>query len=598
MPTTRRDLFKFVGGSAAGALLTPAPWRLITDSALWSENWPGIPRPLRGEIRARYTNCSLCPAGCAVRARCVGDQPVSLAGVKDHPLSHGALCPWGIAAHHLPYHPARLRQAPVEQAKGAVADALARRGPNERVALIDLRPGRTASWTYRRAMAALANGTYIATSEPEWGVDLEAARTVLSLGAGLADGWGTPGNVFAARNHFRLIQADATETRTAAFADVWLPVRAGSESALAAAVAGEIGMAEAARATGVEEKQIADVIAELRSGGPSVVLAGHACAEVARANAALGAPGRTLLARRETPVPAAWQKCAPVTALEAVPDGSIGVLFIDESVPGEYIPWSAIAPKLAANQPLVVAFAWTAEGYGKHARFTLPAPVFGEAADDIPAAVDGVAAAFRLATPLVTPQAAVVNPAEFVAGLAGLKGGDALRERADAICQAGRGQVFTPADGKTTPIKEMKADDFWKALNTGACWMDERAPQIGGRASEVGATPGWQAEAPAPLFPLAIVIGDSAGPPLSSPLSSKLYRESSLRQPPDRIELAPETARAAGVADGSRAVLETAGARVPVVVALDAGLPPGVVRMAGGSTAGDLANARGKVVPA
>ena len=93
MHTTRRDLFKFVGGSAAGALLTPAPWRLITDTALWSENWPGIPRPAEGEIRARYTNCSLCPAGCAVRARCVGDQPVSLAGVKDHPLSHGALCP-------------------------------------------------------------------------------------------------------------------------------------------------------------------------------------------------------------------------------------------------------------------------------------------------------------------------------------------------------------------------------------------------------------------------------------------------------------------------------------------------------------------------
>ena len=44
MQTTRRDLFKFVGGSAVGAFLTPAPWRLITDTALWSENWPGIPR--------------------------------------------------------------------------------------------------------------------------------------------------------------------------------------------------------------------------------------------------------------------------------------------------------------------------------------------------------------------------------------------------------------------------------------------------------------------------------------------------------------------------------------------------------------------------
>ena len=64
-----RDVLKFAGGSALGVLFTPAPWRLITDTALWSENWPGIPRPARGEIRAKFTNCSLCNAGCAVAER-------------------------------------------------------------------------------------------------------------------------------------------------------------------------------------------------------------------------------------------------------------------------------------------------------------------------------------------------------------------------------------------------------------------------------------------------------------------------------------------------------------------------------------------------
>ena len=101
--TTRRDILKFAGGSAVGVLFTPAPWRLITDTALWSENWPGIPRPARGEIRAKLTNCGLCPAGCAVRARCVGEQPVALAG------AHGGLCPFGLTGHHLPYHPERLQ---------------------------------------------------------------------------------------------------------------------------------------------------------------------------------------------------------------------------------------------------------------------------------------------------------------------------------------------------------------------------------------------------------------------------------------------------------------------------------------------------------
>ena len=130
MPINRRDLFKFVGGSAMGALFTPAPWRLITDSALWSENWPGIPRPARGEIRAKFTHCALCPAGCAVRARCVGDQPVALAGAR------GGLCPFGITGHHLPYHPTRLRQGPTQEAAAAISAGMAKLRRDERVAVL------------------------------------------------------------------------------------------------------------------------------------------------------------------------------------------------------------------------------------------------------------------------------------------------------------------------------------------------------------------------------------------------------------------------------------------------------------------------------
>ena len=585
--TTRRDLFKFVGGSAVGALFTPAPWRLITDTALWSENWPGIPQPPRGEIRIRYNHCSLCAAGCAVRARSVGDQPVSLAGVKDHPLSHGALCAWGIAAHQVPYHPARLRSGPVEQARAAVAAR-----SRERVAVLDLRPGRTASWTYRRAMAALPDGVYIAAPEPAWGFDLSAARTVLSLGAPLTDGWGTPGNVFAARQRFRLIQADPVETRTASFADLWLPVRAGSEAALALALAGEITAAEAGRLTGLEAGLVGDVIADLRAHGPSLVVAPEQTPEVMRANAALGAPGLTLVARRETPVPEAWRKSAPVTVLEAVPDGSLDVLLIDESAAGEAIPWTAIAPKLAGGA-LVAAFAWTAGGYARHARFTLPAPVCGETLEDIPAAVDGVAAAFRLSTPWSAPPTTVVNPAEFVAKLAGIAADGSMRKRADRIQQTGRGQVFTPADGKTSPLKEMNKDDFWKALNAGACWTDERQPLPDGRGSEARVCPPRSRDREGAVGPLAIVAGEGGPPPLVSPLSSKLYRESNLRQAPGRIALAPATARDCGVSNGGRAFLETEGTRLVVIVAIDPGLPPDVVR-----TAGPIGSARGKVVPA
>jgi hypothetical protein len=365
-------------------------------------------------------------------------------------------------------------------------------------------------------------------------------------------------------------------------------------------VAGEIPVAEAARITGLAEKQIGDVIAELRTNGPSLVLGRDASPEALAANIALGAPGHTMVARRETPVPEAWQKGAPVTALEAVPDASIRVLFIDESAPGEYIPWSAIAPKLAADGALVVAFAWTVEGYGRHARFTLAAPVYGEALDDIPAAVDGTAAAFRFSVPLIAPPTAAVNPSDFIAKLAGLDADHAFRERADAIHQKARGQVFTPADSKTTPLEDLAADDFWKALNAGGCWMDDKADKDAARKLGQALSPAGVSSAAASSGPLAFVVGESAGPPLSSPLSSKLYRESNLRQPSDRVALAPATASAAGLANGSRAVIETGSTRLAVTVALDPGLPPGVVRIAAGSATCDFqgAGARGKVVPA
>jgi hypothetical protein len=585
MTTTRRNLLKFVGGGAAGALLTPAPWRLITDTALWSENWPGIPRPVRGEIRSRFTHCTLCPAGCAVRARCVNGQPVSLAGVKPHPISRGALCPWGIAGHHLPYHPARVRQGPVKEALEAVARAISQRGAGERVAVLDLRPGRTVSWTYRRAMAAIGNGLYLAPRQPAYAVDLAVAQTVVSFGAPLFDGWGTPGNVFAARANFRLVQIEPAETRTAALADVWLPIRPGTETAMAAALTGEISIAEAARVTGVGEEAIG-AVKEAIASGPAVVLAADPASPLMNLNTKLHALGKTLVARREAPVPDAWKKAAPPTEIAAAPDRAIRVLLIDESLPGGYVPWQDIQPKLAANA-VVVVFSSTSEGYGRHAQYVLPAPVFPEAAEDIGPAIDTVAAVFRIAAPLVAPTIPVVNLGELVARIAGLPQTDPLRERADAIHKAGRGTLLGYADGKSAPAKEITADDFWKTLNQGGCWMDDSgkkaAPPGLGRLGRSGTCP-----TPHDDLPLTVVAAEVKGGGLESPLMSKLERESNLRMTADRVAISPADARANSIENGGHCVLETACGRLSVVATIDVSVPAGVVEVAGGPRMADL----------
>ena len=573
----------FVGGSAVGVLFTPAPWRLITDTALWSENWPGIPAPARGEIRARYTNCSLCSAGCAVRARCVGDQPVALSGVAGHPLSHGALCPFGLAGHHLPYLPSRVKQGPVKEAAAAVADGIAKCGDAEYVVTLDLRPARTASWTYRRAMAAVKNGRYVTpTVDSSVAVDLAKARTVLSFGVPVLDGWGTPGNVIAARPGFRLIQVEAVESRTASMADQWVRIRPGSGDALAQALAGKITHAAGAEAAGLAESEIAALAAELEHNGPVLVLG----------SSSLESTGRTIVTRRETPVPAEWQKGAPVTGLASLPDGAVRVLIVDESSPGEYLPWKAIERKLVADNPVVVALAWSREGYGRHAQYVLPVGVYPEVAGDIPPALDSVAATFRLSTPLAPAPAACVKPEEFVAAAAGLAVTDTLRERADAIHKAGRGTLFTYADAKSVELKDVKADDFWKALNAGGCWIDTpdgKAPAARLTVAAAELRPVEESD-----LPLVVVLSYELTP--GSPILSKLYQESNVRLGPNRVALHPSC----GLEDGTKAVLETLLGKCPVVVTLDAGVPAGLVQVSASPAVLDLcaAGARAKVVRA
>jgi anaerobic selenocysteine-containing dehydrogenase len=365
-------------------------------------------------------------------------------------------------------------------------------------------------------------------------------------------------------------------------ADLWLRIRPGSEDALAQGLAGAMAPTAAADATGIPEAQIVAVARELAENGPTLVLG----------TARLAATGPALVGRRETPVPAEWLTAAPVTDLASLPDGSIRVLMIDESAPDEYLPWNAIEKKLVPDNPVVVAFAGSREGYGRHAQYVLPVGVYPEVAGDIPPAVDSVAATFRIAVPLVPAPAGMVNPEEFVASVAGLAVTDTLRERADAIHKTGRGTLFTYGDAKSVAVKDMKADDFWKALNTGGCWTDS--------PDEKAALPHLAAALPQPRpnedseLPLVVVLGRELAP--ASPLLSKMYRESNLRLGPGRVALNPSC----GLEEGTRATLQTVLGKCPVEVVLDAGVPPGAVQVTAWPAVLDLCagGARAKVVRA
>ncbi len=416
MAHLRREFLIFAGGAGAGLALSPLPWRLVGDTALWSQNWSWIPKTPRGEISYKPTSCELCSAGCAVRARLVGTQPVSLwaapQGDKTEPL-----CPAGLCGHHLAFHPSRLRTTMHGARKCGASeafDAASKAIGQGSVAVLDLRPGRTASLLYRKHLAKLG-GSYV-TVTPTLGptlqtiadslqspavpaFDLDNAGILLSIGTPVLEAWGAPGKMLNPGRKFRLWHAEALESNTAIAADRWFQIRANSETAFAAGLVAAIDgdqatLRKAAELTGIGEQELNDAARQLVKQQAVAVadihpVLGPPAQETLRAvaclNARLQAIGRKggIVGRRETPMPKSWGPLASETLLSAVPDGSLHFLFIDDATPGAPLPWKMIASKLAPGA-LVVAASWSASGLARQSTYALPAVSYLEGLHDVP----------------------------------------------------------------------------------------------------------------------------------------------------------------------------------------------------------------------
>ena len=276
--TSRRDILRFVGGSVAGLIFTPIPWRLLDDIAIRTQNPPWTVETPRGDVVSKFSTCALCPAGCGIKARCVSNQPISLSGVPNHPLSQGFLCPSGLGGHHLPYHPLRIiqpvkisrnekevkaEQVTVSEVIMKLQQAIADSAKEGTVVILDQRPGRTISGLYRKYLATLPNGKYLIPSgegnnafnvmsealqdsDGPLGLDLEGTRTVLSFGTPILDGWCAPGriqNIVRSRLNgndnakLKIIQVETRQSRTALMADQWIPIKPSSELAVALGLA-------------------------------------------------------------------------------------------------------------------------------------------------------------------------------------------------------------------------------------------------------------------------------------------------------------------------------------------------------------------------
>jgi anaerobic selenocysteine-containing dehydrogenase len=551
MKFSRRDLLMGGAGALAGFALTPVPWKLLSDVSIWTQNFPWIPQPARGPVETKYSVCTLCEGGCGIRVRMAANCPVGIAGVSSHPLTKGALCPLAFAAHQLNWHPRRLREvrhagraASWVEAQAAFVKACGE-GP---VGIVDGRPGRAASSVFQvftnkhsgsyrvvlsaesQALAPYADWSGIPVAS--LGYDLENARTIASFGAPVLDGWGTPGRFTrlwseraagAADPQLRLIQIEPSLSRTATRAWRWVPIREGSESALAAGVAQvlleehlvaaqgpmpRLPLAEAAARTGLGAEAIRDLAQSMVENRPVVAIAADGNPAIAALNVLLGAvaaPGGIVRKRVD----------APSRAPANPAPGSLRALLVDSTV-----PW-AFAAQTDAE---VFRFAaW--DGGGDREGWLLPAPGFLEELTDVPTSPTSALESYAVALNLAALPTEVQTTAQFLRQI------DPTLPAVEKLIHARCEEIFRSRQGTVhgeQPIAVAKldtAEHLEEQLRKGAVWMGD-SPRPGKFQCELKEWPMENRVSQATSWATAWV------PPVFPALATKLYQESNLRELP------------------------------------------------------------------
>lgn len=278
----------FSAGAGAGFMLTPVNWKVMDDMAIWSQElWPRYQLggwkgelPSQGEVTFADTVCNLCPGGCGITVRKVKDRCTKIEGREGYPVNDGGICALGAAGLQLLYGPWRV-PGPMkragergsgkfdiiswDQAMTEVADKLSGLRDSGRAhnvaCILDSDRGSVAQ-LFARFMKAYGSPNFIRTASSDdtyemilrlmqgvdglVGYDLEGADFILSFGSGIIEGWGSPVRSIQAHSKWRtgdlkkratLVQVEPRLSNTAAKADQWIPVKPGTEGALALGLA-------------------------------------------------------------------------------------------------------------------------------------------------------------------------------------------------------------------------------------------------------------------------------------------------------------------------------------------------------------------------
>ena len=433
----RRDFLKVLGVTGAGATLTGCsePERLLPYVVAPEEITPGV--------ATWYTTvCDGCSAQCGMWVRTREGRAVKVEGNPNHPVSRGGLCSKGHATLQHLYNPDRfhgpmiregdrLRQGTWDEAEQQLAAQI---GAIGNVMFIGGRVGPSMSNLIDQFVTAidgtrvqydavsdapLLEAARIAYGEPGLpSYDVGNARLLLSFGNDFIETGSSPvahnkglaqmSSVDAAGSKGRFVYLGPRLSTTGLNADEWIPIRPGSEAAvalgMASVIAGDAGAAgpyadvlrsyspaTAAQAAGVSEDAIRELAARFGSDSPTLAMgpsAGGHHRNATAANVAVmilndvaGNVGRTV--HYDANVTAAASAYADMeSAVSAMAAGQVGVAMVHGTNPAYSMPAASGFAEAFAQASFKVSFASAMDETAALADLILPDRHFLEAWGD------------------------------------------------------------------------------------------------------------------------------------------------------------------------------------------------------------------------
>ena len=436
----RRDFLRVLGVSGAGATLTGCS----TEKVERLLPYVVAPDDITPGVSTWYTTvCGGCSAQCGMWVRTREGRAIQVEGNPNHPVSEGGLCAKGHATLQHLYHPDRflgpmmrdgseLRQVTWEEAESLLA---ARLGSAQNPMLISGRMGPSLNKLVDEfvegiggvrvsydaisdaPLAEAARIVYGTAGIPQY--DIENARLLLSFGNDFIETGSSPvahnkglarmSSVDAAGSKGRFVYLGPRLSLTGLNADKWIPIRPGTEAAVALAMAAVIAGDDpeaagpysnvlqaynprvAAQVAGVTEDAIYELAEDFVSEAPTLALgpgvgAHHRGATAANIavmilNHVAGNVGRTVL--YDAPVNGAVSAYADIEAtVSAMASGESEVVMVHGANPVYSMPPQAGFAEAFAQVPFKVSFASALDETSEMADLILPDRHFLEAWGD------------------------------------------------------------------------------------------------------------------------------------------------------------------------------------------------------------------------